>query len=238
MKTASEILSSVMAEDRGPISLPERLCRHCAEDLPIDGVGLALMNDAGHQGVVAATDGSARLMEDLQFTLGEGPCLDASRDRRPVMQPDLAQTATTRWPGFGPAVLENGIAAIFAFPLQIGAIQLGILDLYRHTPGSLNAVQLADALAYADAAVVILLHLQGEMTPGQGLHPQLSDPLQSRAEIHQATGVIAVQAVVGLTEALLLLRAHAYAAERPILNAAREVLAGTLRFHLAKDDND
>jgi hypothetical protein len=238
MRTAGQILSSVMADDRGPTTLPERLCRHCAEALPIDGVGLALMNDAGHQGVVAATDGSARLMEDLQFTLGEGPCLDASRERRPVMQPDLAQTACTRWPGFGPAVLDNGIAAIFAFPLQIGAIRLGILDLYRHTPGNLDAVQLADALAYADAAVIIVLHLQGEMTPGQGLHPQLSDPLQSRAEIHQATGVIAVQAVVGLTEALLMLRAHAYAADRPILKTAREVLAGTLRFHLNDDDDD
>jgi hypothetical protein len=238
MRTSSQILSSVMAEDRGPITLPERLCRQCAEALPIDGVGLALMNDAGHQGVIAATDGPATLMEDLQFTLGEGPCLDASRNRRPVLQPDLAQTAGTRWPGYGPAVLEAGIAAIFAFPLQVGAIRLGILDLYRETPGYLDAEQLADALAYADAAVVILLHLQGKMTPGEGLHPQLSDPLQSRAEIHQATGVISVQAVVGLTEALLLLRAHAYATDRPILNTAREVLAGTLRFHLAEDDDD
>lgn len=227
-----------MAEDRGPHTLPERLCQDCAEALPINGVGLALMNDAGHQGVIAATNGSATLMEDLQFTLGEGPCVDASRNRRPVLQSDLAQTAGTRWPGYGPAVLDAGIAAIFAFPLQVGAIRLGILDLYRETPGYLDAEQLADALAYADAAVVILLHLQGKMTPGEGLHPQLSDPLQSRAEIHQATGVISVQAVVGLTEALLLLRAHAYATDRPILKIAREVLAGTVRFHFKEDDHE
>lgn len=229
-RTANEILSSVMAEGRGPSTLPERLCHDCEAALPINGVGLALMNDAGHQGVIAATDGAATLMEDLQFTLGEGPCLDASRDGRAVMQPDLARTACARWPGFGPPVLDAGIAAIFAFPLQIGAIRLGILDLYRDVPGNLDAKQLAGALAYADAAVVILLHLQGKMAPGEGLHPQLGDPIQSRAEIHQATGVISVQAVVGLTEALLLLRAHAYAADQSLLNIAREVLAGTLRF--------
>lgn len=238
VRTASQILSSVMANDAGPQTLPERLCRDCAHALPINGVGLALMNDAGHQGVIAATDGAARLMEDLQFTLGEGPCLDASRARRPVMQPDLARTASTRWPGYGPAMLDAGIAAIFAFPLQVGAIRLGILDLYRETPGDLDAAQLGDALAYADAAVVVLLHLQGKMTPGQGLHPQLSDSLESRAEIHQATGVISVQAAVSLTEALLLLRAHAYAAERPILRIARDVLAGTLRFHFKQDDHE
>jgi hypothetical protein len=236
--TTTEILSAVTAEHRRGVSLPERLCRDCAAALPVNGVGLALMNDAGHQGVIAATDGPAEAMEDLQFALGEGPCVDASLQRRPVLQPDLASSASTRWPGYGPAVLEAGIAAIFAFPLQVGAIRLGILDLYRETPGNLDAEQLADALAYADAAVVILLHLQGQMQPGQGLHPQLGDPLESRAEVHQATGVVSVQAVVGLTEALLLLRAHAYAANRPILHIAQDVLAGTLRFHLQQRDHE
>jgi hypothetical protein len=227
-----------MADDRDQHTLPERLCRDCQSVLPVDGVGLALMTDRGHQGVIAATDGPATLMEDLQFTLGEGPCLDASRERRPVLQPDLVRTANTRWPEFGPAVLEAGIAAIFAFPLQIGAIQLGILDLYRTEPGTLNAEQLADALAYADAAVAILLHLQGTMTAGQGLHAQIGHPLESRAEIHQATGVISVQAVVGVTEALVLLRAHAYAVDRPILTIAREILAGTLRFPFGEDHHE
>lgn len=238
MRTASDIISSLMTEDQGSGSLPEDLCRRCGEELPVDGVGLALMNDAGHQGVIAATDGSARLLEDLQFTLGEGPCFDASRNRTPVLQPDLAKTASTRWPAFGPAVLEAGIAAIFSFPLQIGAIRLGIMDLYRTTPGSLDAEQLGDALAHADAAVLILLHLQTITAPGKGLHPELRDPVQNRAEVHQATGVISVQAQVGLTEALLLLRAHAYTTSRPILTIAREVLVGTLRFHLKEDDHE
>jgi hypothetical protein len=229
VRTASEILSAALSADEVPEALLKRLCQDCAETLPITGVGLALMNDSGHQGVVAATDGPARVMEELQFALGEGPCLDASKARSPVLQPDLSRTAVARWPGFGPAALEAGIAAIFAFPLHVGAIRIGILDLYRDTPGSLNPAVFAEALAYADAAVLVLMHLQGQIPPAGELHPAL-DPIENRAEVHQATGAISVTADVSLAEALLLLRAHAFAAQRPILEAAREVLAGTLRI--------
>lgn len=236
MRTGSEILSALLAADDEPNSLLQRLCRDCADTLPIAGVGLALMNDSGHQGVIAATDGPARVMEELQFALGEGPCLDASRARSPVLQPDLSKTAAARWPGFGPEALEAGIAAIFAFPLHVGAIRIGILDLYRDTPGSLGPTVLAEALAYADAALLVLLHLQGQIAPGGGLHPQLADPIERRAEVHQATGVASVSAAVSLADALLLLRAHAYAAQRPVLEIAREVIAGTLRIQSLRHD--
>jgi hypothetical protein len=196
------------------------------------------MNDSGHQGVIAATDGVARVMEDLQFTLGEGPCVDASRARRPILQPDLAKTAVARWPAFGPEALTAGIAAIFAFPLHVGAIRVGILDLYRDTPGSLDEPVLAGALAYADAAVWVLMHLQGQMPPGGGLHPQLADPVENRSEVHQATGVASVTASVSLAGALMLLRARAYADQRSILEVARDVLAGTLHIGTSKDDHE
>jgi hypothetical protein len=236
MNSVERILSAALAGDRGR-ALPGLLCDDCAAAIPVTGVGLALMTDSGHQGVVAATDGSARLMEDLQFALGEGPCVDASRSRTPVLMPDLARSAVSRWPGFGPAVLDAGIAAIFALPLQVGAIRLGILDLYRDVSGPLEDDRLALALAYADAAVVLLLHLQDRTSADGSLHPQLGGPLDDRAAIHQATGVISVQAAVGLTDALLLLRGHAFAADRPILDVARDVMAKALRFGRQPDDN-
>lgn len=238
MRTASEILGAVLGAGAPPDTLLQRLCQDCADLLPVTGVGLALMNDTGHQGVVAATDGPARLMEELQFTLGEGPCLDASRDRRPVLQPDLARTAPLRWPGFGPEALDAGIAAIFAFPLQVGAIRIGILDLYRDAPGGLDPTAFSQALHFAEAAVLVLLHLQGQVAPGDGLHPQLADPIENRAEVHQATGVASVSAAVSLAEALLLLRAHAYAVQRPVLEIAREVIDGTLRIKPPRDDHE
>jgi hypothetical protein len=238
VRTAHQILTSLLASDEVPGTLVQRLCQDCADTLPITGVGMALMNDAGHQGVIAATDGVARVMEDLQFALGEGPCVDASRARRPVLQPDLATSALGRWPGFGPQALEAGIAAIFAFPLHVGAIRVGILDLYRDAPGSLDETVLAEALAYADAAVWVLTHLQAQVPAGGGLHPQLADPVENRSEVHQATGVVSVTASVSLADALMLLRGRSYAEQRSILDVAREVVTGTVRIEGARHDDE
>jgi len=237
MTSIGPILASLVGGNPTDGSLPELLCRRCADALPVSGVGMALMTERDHQGVVAATDGPSRAMEDLQFALGEGPCLDASRDGRPVLLPDVADSAA-RWPGFVPAVLNAGVGAVFALPLQVGGIRLGVLDLYRETPGRLTDGELARALLYADAAVVVLLHLQGQMPPGDGLHPQLADSWGNRPEIHHATGIITVQAGVGLTDALLLLRTHAFAAEQSILDVARDVVARRLRFDLDPNDNE
>lgn len=237
MVSVRGILASIMDGDPGQGTLPELLCVSCSESLDVTGVGMALMTEAGHQGVVGASDETARTMEDLQFTLGEGPCIDSSRQGRPVLEPDLTRTAACRWPAFGPAVLEAGISAIFAFPLQVGAIRLGVLDLYRTTSGNLQDTDLTDALLYADAAVLVLLHLQGLMEPGQELHPQLADPVANRSEVHQATGMIAAQAAVGLAEALLLLRAHAFSAGRPLFEVALDVVHRRLRFSLPGGDD-
>jgi hypothetical protein len=196
------------------------------------------MTHSGHGGTITATDGSAAMLEDLQATLGEGPCIDASRDGQPVLQSDLAATGTTRWPGFTAAALEKGIAAVFAFPLQVGAIRLGVLDLYRDTAGPLDRPQLAAALDFAEAATTILLYLQNKATPGEPLHPALAEAVESRREIHQATGMISVQAGVGLADALLRLRAHAFSSELPLLEVAKAVVDRRLRFPPEDDHHE
>jgi hypothetical protein len=233
-------VTQIMADVKGGTgcdSLPERLCAACAKALRVTGVGLAFMNDTGPMGMVAATDGAARTMEDLQVVLGEGPCVDASQTRRPVLQPDLGVTGGSRWPLFGPAVLRTGIAAIFAFPLQVGAIRLGVLDLYRDSPGMLDESELDEALAYADAATELILELQGEI-PGDTLHPALSEGFAYSPVIHQATGMISAQAGIGVGDALLLLRARAYAAERALTDIAKDVVERRLRWDTDGEQED
>ena len=126
---------------------------------------------------------------------------------------------------------------MFAFPLQVGAIRLGMLDLYRDTTGPLDRLQFAEALAFAEAATTILLYLQDETAPGQPLHPELAEAVDSRREVHQATGMIAAQTRAGLAEALLRLQAHAYSSERPLIDVAKDVVARRLRF-TPEDDHD
>jgi hypothetical protein len=138
VKSTAEILAALTNGGRTPGPLAELLCSDCAEALDITGVGIALMSETEHQGVVGASDPMASELEELQFQLGEGPCIDASRDQRPVLLPDVAGTAAALWPVFGPAALDAGVRAIFAFPLNVGAIRLGVLVLYRTTPGQLT----------------------------------------------------------------------------------------------------
>jgi hypothetical protein len=226
---ASELLSAVLAESADGTDLPSRLLSACAGALPVTGVGLALMNENGPAGTIAATDGPAVTLEELQFTLGEGPCVDASRTGRPVLQPDLAVTAPVRWPAFAAGALTAGIRAVFALPLRVGVIRLGVLDLYRLSPGPLSAGEISEALSFSDAATLLLLHLQAGH-PGAGPPPGLFPVLDDRAEVHQATGVVSVQADVGLAEALLLLRARAYAEHREIGELSRDVLEGIVVF--------
>jgi len=231
-RRVAEILRAAWADSPDGTGVSASLAVDCARSLPVSGVGVALMTDAGPSGIITATDSAALELEQLQFTLGEGPCVDASGTGRPVLQPDLARTAPLRWPVFAGGALDAGIRAVFAFPLRVGAIRVGVLDLYRDRAGPLSPDQLTEALSFADAATLALLHAQIG-SPELGAMPALDD----RAEVHQATGVVSVQAAVGLAEALVMLRARAFADERSVGDVARDVLAGTVDFGKADDDS-
>ena len=111
------------------------------EQLGISGAGISIVTRAGNRGAVCSTDETAAGIEDLQFTLGEGPCIDAVHAGAPVLVPDLQHSEdlrAERWPAFLPGAIAAGVRAVFAFPLQIGAITIGALDLYRSSPGPLQ----------------------------------------------------------------------------------------------------
>jgi len=231
------ILSHIADGRSSDTELAARLCAECLSALPITGVALALMTDAGPSGaVLAATDERARQLEELQFTLGEGPCVEASDSAHPVLHPELTATGSARWPRYGAAAIDTGVHAIFAFPLRVGAIRIGVLDLYRDAPGHLTILQLADALCFAEAATILLLYLQDHPGP-DGQTSALTGPIDSRAEVHQATGMMTVQLGVGLTEALLRLRAHAYNTGQTVTTVAAAVVSRRLHFDAGNFDS-
>ena len=238
---AARILAALAAG--GPAGgWPQALVESCRERTAVSGVGLALMSPDGVGGVVAATDGVAQRMEDLQFSLGEGPCHEAARTGSPVLVPDVRAAASRRWPAFGAAAIDGGVEAVFTFPLRVGMTALGVLDLYRGSRGVLTAEQELCASSYADAATAVLLHLQdtGGTTPPGGRNevagdvdrsrPALADVVDRRAVVLQAAGMISVQLGTSPEVALVRLRAHAFGAERSILDVAADVVARRLRF--------
>jgi hypothetical protein len=169
-------------------------------------------------------------LEDLQFTLGEGPSRDAATSGVPVLTPNLAD-ALARWPVFAPAAMGLGARALFVFPLRIGAIGVGTMLAHRGAPGALAAGQISDVLALADAVTLALLHRQS-LAPADSEQPGSgwAQPVTYRAEVHQATGMVSVQLRVTLAEALVRLRAHAWAQDRLLADVAADVVARRLRF--------
>src|SRR6266567_732394 len=125
------------------------LCHVAALRLGVDGASVTAMSGPVVREPVCASDQVSALLEELQFTTGEGPGADDFRVGSPMLIAELGSVAA-RWPGFAPAAVAAGAGAMFSFPLQAGAIQVGILTLYRALPGPMAADELADALVFAD----------------------------------------------------------------------------------------
>lgn len=206
-----------------------RLCSAAGRRLSAAGVGVSVMAEDGMRGVAAVSEPAYAALEELQFTLGEGPCLDAFASRQPVLVPDLADGAIGRWPGYAPAVRDRGMRAVFAFPLQVGTARLGVLDVFRAEPGVLTARQLREALTFADVAVTAMLDGQEQAVPGTAADG-LDEVMGQRAEVYQAQGMVSVQLGVPLADSLARLRAYAYAEDRSLGDVARDVVARRLRF--------
>jgi len=226
------------AADRGGRVSVADACAVAASAARVSGAGLTMMTRTDSGRVVCVTDDVSARVEELQVTLGEGPCVDAYASRAPVLTSDLrGQQALRRWPAFAPAAKEAGAAAVFAFPLQMGAVRLGVMDLYHREPRSLGSGELRDALVLADTATMLLLggETGSDDFLGDASSGLLSEREGYRAEIDQAMGMVSVQLGVNVDVAFLRLRAYAYAEDRSLTDVCRDVVARRLRFAADSD---
>ena len=211
-----------------------RLCVVCAEVTAMSGAGIMLMAGSEPRGSVCTTNDVSARIEHLQYTLGEGPCIDAHSLQRPVLEPNLAQPAMNRWVAFTPAALAAGAQAVFGFPLRVGKVRLGAMNLYRDQPGEFSEEQHADALVMADVAARAVLGMQGD-TPLGTLAAELEAGGDFQLVVHQASGMVATQLGVSVGEALSRLRAQAFADDRLLVDVAGDVVSRRLRF--AREDD-
>ena len=206
-----------------------RLCGVCPGIAGVTGAGVMLMSGDIPRGSLCTSDGVSQLIEELQYTLGEGPCVDACRQDTVVAEPDLADPATGRWPVFTPLALQAGVRAVFGFPLRVGTVRLGALNLYRDCPGPLSSDQHADALVVADVAARWVLEAQAGAPPDT-----VAEELEAGADfhfvVHNAAGMVSVQEQVSVTEALIRLRAFAFSSDRLLAEVAWDVVARRLRL--------
>lgn len=205
-----------------------RLCRACVDVLRVSGAGVTIMSGQ-NSGPVCSSNELVGKLEDLQFALGEGPCHDAFTSGVPVSEPDLALRSQSTWPHYTRRALDLGARAVFAVPLRLDTDLIGVLTLYQDTIGLLSAEQTADSVVIATVLAQTISSIQATSTPPL-LASELSDASAHRAEVHQASGMTAIQLQIDVGAALVRLRAHAYATDQPVAFVAQEIVAHRLRL--------
>lgn len=202
----------------------------CAQALSAAGAGFAMARDGGVLEPLLATDPAAAELDELQFTLGEGPSDDAINTGRPALEPDLAShDAGGRWPVFASAGVDRGVHGAFAFPVGLGAAKVGVLSVYRKQAGPLRSDEIQDGLVFADAVLVLALDHR------HGISADLNEVIEAaftarHAEVHQAAGLVAAQHGISVTDALARLRAHAYSHSLSLRSVATDIMAGRTRL--------
>jgi hypothetical protein len=216
--------------DRGIPAGLNLLCEAVAEHLNLAAVAVSVPGGLLSAQTVGVAGALARPLEERQVILGEGPSTDGLRFGTAVFVEDLTDCQQqARWPMYAAKAAEAGIRAQYVLPMQVGAAHFGVLVLYLDRPGGLWPTELADARVFAELALGWLIDDvsgSGTETDNRTCTPFLDD----RAEIHQATGMVAVQLGVDLSTALVRLRAHAFAQDRLLSEVAVAVVARTLRF--------
>jgi ANTAR domain len=227
------LVAAHTAAGERPVSVAD-VCTVAVAAAQVSGAWVSAASGPAPDFVMCVTDPVCEQVAELQQMLGEGPCRDAAACAAPVLAGDLDdEESGCRWPAFTPAARKLGAAAVFAFPLTIGAIRAGVMGLYRGSPGPLASTQLGDCLLLGDAATVLLLSGAGHGTDGEdpaGAGGQPPDLALHRAEIDQATGMLTEQLGANIAEAFARLRAYAYAQDRRLADVAGDIVARRLRL--------
>lgn len=229
LKRLSQALADSVAGVAG-IDTPAALCRACVDLLDITGASVSLSGGHDTQTLWWSSDPVAGQLAEAQYTLGDGPCQSALALTAPVLAADLTGgTDARRWPVFAQQAVELGVRAVFSIPLSVAGLAVGTLDLYRDRPGPLSERDRSFALPAADAITTALLAIEAQEPPGEDA-AWLGAAERDHEEVHQATGMIMVFLDLDAPRALARLRAHAFAQGQSVTEAARDVLAGRVRF--------
>jgi len=198
--------------------------------MPVSGVSVSTLGTLLGTETLSATDDVIAHVDELQFDLSEGPCWDALEVRGPILEPDLRRNPQRFWPAFTKAILDEEVAAIFAFPLLVGPLKIGAIDMYRTQPGQLSAEQREQTVTLAGIVSRHVLR-RAMLVSGREANEEKETPF-SRRLVHQATGFVIAQLGVSPEDALLLIQGQAFAEGRSVHDVAGDIVSRRLRFSL------
>lgn len=220
----SKYLSLWESRPPEPFAVTKQLTRQLVREVGVDGLGLAVFATDSTRDLVFATDGVAEHLDELQFTLGEGPCLDAYRFDSPECHDDMAGgEALTRWPLFASEALSVGAASLYAYPLDGGGTPFGVLELYGRSPIALTPRDDVTCRAYAHTIAYAVV---SELAPAYALTSGSNVGVFRHGNVHIACGILAAYHGISVDEAMVRLRALAFSRQRRITAIAQEVIEG------------
>ena len=232
LRLLRERLGAALVGAPTPLAAADRLCDVCVSLLAVDGASISLVNGGSTQGTFGSSGEFSRVLDELQYTYGQGPCLDAVALNRPVIAQDLNSPAEDRWPALTEAVLGHGIRAVFALPVSVASSPIGALDLYRRNSGPLEGDAMTGGMWAAGLAALPLLDLMQSDVDWQGASETEDgwDQLASleRVEVYQATGVLIAALDISAADAVARLRAHAIARGLTASEVAYRILDGRI----------
>jgi hypothetical protein len=238
--SVGERFASAAAALSSALESNSSLCAPFLGLLPIDGAGISMLGAPFGSQTVCASDPIVAHLDEVQMDLGEGPCWQAQMSRRPVLTSNIRDASRYDWPVFTEAIRDCEVGALYAFPLIVGPLSIGAIDLYSARTGELNEEQVADATDLAAMAARQVLRMALSSREPHA-HDVVSETNMgySRRVVDQATGMVLAQLDVPATDALLILRGHAFAQGRPVKEIAVEIVERKLEFvqRHAEDEN-
>jgi hypothetical protein len=228
LRVSDELSRAVMAIESSSGGTNE-LTAPILEVIDVTGVSVSTLGFLGAE-TLDASDRQAAKLDEVQFDLGEGPCWDALASGRPVLEPEVRSRPTRTWPAFAAAIQDEAIGGVFAFPLLIGPLRIGAMDLYNADPGALSesASLHAQRLAGALSRYVLRRALQNA---GEDERPRDEGPF-SRRLVHQATGFVIAQLGISARDAELLIQGQAFAESRSMREIAQAIVDRRLVFRM------
>jgi len=229
----TELREAVALALRGPdpVEALRVLCRSTAQTLPVDGAAISTMTSTRHRETLCASDWVANGLEELQFSLGEGPCYQAFETGVPALVSDLEDADGSDWPIYASRAVESFPArAVFVFPLRVGSLRIGTLGTYRTAPGRLDIEALTSAAELAETTALVLLGIQDPSdivarAQGEASTRNLGVRLTGHDQVHVAAGMLAEQLRLTPEAAFDRLRGHAFVEGRLLVDVASDVLA-------------
>lgn len=221
-------IMQILRSERGGGTLLGSVCRTAVAALGTNGAGLTLLTKS-HRGPICSDGEFASVGEDLQLSLGEGPCRDAFETRELVEVTDLSSSGGERWPMFSPAMTEAGVTSLASFPLRIGGARFGALTVYRSSYGELSFEQVADG--YVVTQIASHLIIAGQAQVGEdAVIPEIEAGFVRMEPLHQATGMVMAQLGIGAEDALARLRGAAFGSGRTLLDMSAHIVLGRMEL--------